>query len=89
MNDLFDQAAAEAAEAAGEWSTAIALVGAYAECYSQDPHRHNAHLWHIDLLARSGRLQQLTEYAVTDVHARRRLRRLRSEAGSSDPEPVI
>ncbi|GIF41674.1 hypothetical protein [Actinoplanes xinjiangensis] len=88
MNPPFDQAAAEAAEAAGDWSVAIALVGAYAECYSRDPHRHNAHLWHIDLLARAGRLTDLAEFAVTDVHARRRLQRLRAEPGGPPSEPA-
>ncbi|MBB2943217.1 hypothetical protein FB565_002930 [Actinoplanes lutulentus] len=86
MNAPFDQATAEAAEAAEDWSTAIFLVSAYAECYSKDHHRHNAHLWHIDLLAKAGRLKDLAELAVTDVHARRRLHRLESEPGSPNPE---
>lgn len=86
VDEPFDQATAEAAEARGDWATAIAMVGAYAECYSKDHHRHNAHLWHVDLLAKAGCLQELTEYAVIDVHARRRLQRLRSEQGDPNPE---
>lgn len=54
---------------------AIALVSAHAECFSADPSRHDSHLWHMDLLARADRFSELTERAITDVHARRRLNR--------------
>jgi hypothetical protein len=84
MDVIFDQALAEAAEARGDWATAIAMVSAYAECYSKDSHRHNAHLWHFDLLVKAGRLEELAEYSRVDVHARRRLRRLPSESGGSN-----
>jgi hypothetical protein len=55
----FDQASAEAAEARGDWATAIAMVSEFAECYSRDPYRHNAHLWHMDLLVKAGLLREL------------------------------
>ncbi|WP_422741462.1 hypothetical protein ACN27B_22510 [Micromonospora sp. WMMD754] len=79
MGTIFDRAAAEAAQERGDWTTAIALVEAYAECYSRDPDRHDAHLWHLDLLVRAGRLGELAGLAGTDVHARRRLDRARRE----------
>ncbi|MGI5176330.1 hypothetical protein ACQEVZ_08385 [Dactylosporangium sp. CA-152071] len=81
METWFDHAAAEAAEARGDWTTAIAVVSEFAECYSQDFHRHNAHLWHMDLLARAGLLDELADQAGIDVHARRRLDRLLFEEG--------
>ncbi|MEU0559548.1 hypothetical protein [Dactylosporangium sp. NPDC006015] len=81
METWFDHAAAEAAEARGDWTTAIAVVSEFAECYSQDFHRHNAHLWHMDLLARAGLLDELADQAGVDVHARRRLDRLLFEEG--------
>ena len=71
----FDQASAEAAEARGDWATAIAMVSESAECYSRDPYRHNAHLWHMDLLVKAGLLRELADRADIDVHARRQLDR--------------
>ena len=65
---------ARQAERREDWDTAISLVSAHAECYSADHHAHNNHLWHMDLLARAGRLDELTRLARSDVHARRRLR---------------
>ncbi|MFB7502079.1 hypothetical protein [Streptomyces broussonetiae] len=75
----FEQA--QAAEQRRDWDTAIALVSAYAECCSTDPSRHDSHLWHMDLLARAERLSELTERALTDVHARRRLNASLRERG--------
>lgn len=72
---------AEAAERIGDWEAAIVLVAARAECYSADSGAHGDHLWHMDLLARAGRLPDLTERALTDVHARRRLNRSLRERG--------
>ncbi|MFE6976314.1 hypothetical protein [Streptomyces sp. NPDC057682] len=69
----FEQA--EEAERAQDWDTAIALVSARAECYSDDHNLHGNHLWHMDLLAGAGRFPELTELARTDPHARRRLNR--------------
>jgi hypothetical protein len=66
---------ARAAEQLRDWDAAIALVSARAECYSTDPYMHNNHLWHMDLLVGAGRFSELTELALTDVHARRRLNR--------------
>ncbi|MFG3421007.1 hypothetical protein [Micromonospora sp. NPDC048063] len=81
MTARFDQASAEAAEARGDWATAIALVSEFAECYSRDPYRHNAHLWHMDLLAKAGLLRELVDRAEMDVHARRHLDRFLYEEG--------
>ncbi|WP_203993158.1 hypothetical protein [Virgisporangium aurantiacum] len=67
--------AAQAAEQRGDLHKAIELVGSVAECYSRDPYLHNAHLWHLDLLARAGRLDELASLGESDVHARRRLDR--------------
>ncbi|KAB1982809.1 hypothetical protein [Streptomyces triticiradicis] len=75
----FEQA--QAAERRRDWDAAIALVSAHAECYSTDHSRHDSHLWHMDLLARAERLPELTERALTDVHARRRLDRALRERG--------
>jgi hypothetical protein len=72
---------ARAAEQLRDWDAAIALVSARAECYSTDHHMHDNHLWHMDLLVRSGRFSELTELALTDVHARRRLNRSLREQG--------
>ncbi|SCE57420.1 DUF6879 family protein [Streptomyces sp. CB02613] len=72
---------AQAAEQVSDWDTAISLVSAHAECYSIDSHAHGNHLWHMDLLARAERFDQLAELAVTDVHARRRLNRSLHEQG--------
>jgi hypothetical protein len=72
---------AQAAEQRRDWDAAIALVSAHAECYSTDPSRHDSHLWHMDLLARAERLPELTERALTDVHARRRLNTSLRERG--------
>ncbi|MCT9006751.1 hypothetical protein ACWGKW_28360 [Streptomyces sp. NPDC054766] len=77
--EWFEQA--QAAEQRRDWDAAIALVSAHAECYSTDPYRHNSHLWHMDLLARAERLPELTERALTDVHARRRLNTSLRERG--------
>jgi hypothetical protein len=71
----FDHAAVEAAEARGDWVTAIAMVSEFAECYSADAYRHNAHLWHMDLLVKARLLRELGNRADIDVHARRRLDR--------------
>ncbi|MBY8874188.1 hypothetical protein K7640_20375 [Micromonospora sp. PLK6-60] len=65
--------AARDAESRADWATAIALLAPVAECYSADHARHHAHLWHLDLLARTGRRGELAALARTDVHARRRL----------------
>ncbi|MEV0096025.1 hypothetical protein [Streptomyces sp. NPDC050738] len=75
----FEQA--RAAEERGDWDTAIALVSAHAECCSADSSAHGNHLWHMDLLARAGRLTELTALAVDDLHARRRLNRWFREQG--------
>jgi hypothetical protein len=58
------------------------LVSAHAECFSTDHSMHGNHLWHMDLLARAGRFPQLTELALTDVHARRRLNRSLRDQGT-------
>ncbi|WP_406477526.1 hypothetical protein [Streptomyces sp. NBC_01615] len=72
---------ARAAEQLRDWDAAIALVSARAECYSTDHYMHGNHLWHMDLLARAGRFSELTDLALTDVHARRRLNRSLREQG--------
>lgn len=72
----FDAAAARVAEDRGDFDTAIALVGPFGECFSDDLDRHEAHLWHVDLLGRAGRTAELAEMGRTDEHARRRLNRL-------------
>ncbi|MEU2494033.1 hypothetical protein [Streptomyces sp. NPDC007883] len=77
--EWFEQA--RAAERLRDWDTAIALVRAHAECYSIDPYMHDNHLWHMDLLACAERLSELTERALTDVHARRRLNTTLCERG--------
>ncbi|MFE1790656.1 hypothetical protein ACFW7J_20050 [Streptomyces sp. NPDC059525] len=76
---------AEEAEQRQDWDTAITLVGSHAECYSVDHYAHNNHLWHMSLLARADRLEELAELALTDVHARRRLNRsLRDQGKEAD-----
>lgn len=75
----FEQA--REAEQVRDWDTAVALVSAHAECFSDDPDKHDSHLWHMDLLARADRLAELTEIALTDAHARRRLNRTLRERG--------
>ncbi|WP_329344980.1 hypothetical protein OG252_51325 [Streptomyces sp. NBC_01352] len=70
-----------AAENLRDWDAAIALVSARAACYSTDHYMHDNHLWHMDLLVRAGRFSELTELALTDVHARRRLNRSLREQG--------
>lgn len=75
----FEQA--RAAERLRDWDAAIVLVSAHAECYSNDPDMHDNHLWHMDLLAHAERIPELTERALTDVHARRRLNRSLRERG--------
>nr|WTB28692.1 hypothetical protein OG781_03225 [Streptomyces sp. NBC_00830] len=77
--EWFEQA--RAAELLPDWEAAIALVSAHAECYSTDHYMHGNHLWHMDLLARAERFSELTELALTDVHARRRLNRSLCERG--------
>ncbi|MGR6975084.1 hypothetical protein ACU639_36855 [Streptomyces cynarae] len=77
--EWFEQA--RAAEQLRDWDAAIALVSAHAECYSTDHYMHDNHLWHMDLLARAERFSELTELALTDVHARRRLNRSFRERG--------
>ncbi|MFI6645419.1 hypothetical protein [Streptomyces sp. NPDC050504] len=69
------------AEQSGDWDAAISLVSARAECYSSVFHAHDNHLWHMDLLIRAERFDQLTKLALTDVHARRRLNRSLHERG--------
>ncbi|MCX4539063.1 hypothetical protein [Streptomyces sp. NBC_01565] len=66
---------ARAAEQFEDWDTAIALVSARAECYSADHNAHDSHLWHMDLLVCAERFTELTELALRDVHARRKLNR--------------
>ncbi|MFI6874582.1 hypothetical protein ACIBL6_14175 [Streptomyces sp. NPDC050400] len=75
----FEQASA--AETAGDWDIAIDLVSARAECYSTDYSAHGNHLWHMDLLVRAQRLDELAERARSDVHARRRLNRALRDQG--------
>ncbi|MFF0853272.1 hypothetical protein ACFYVM_19800 [Streptomyces sp. NPDC003280] len=77
--DWFEQA--RVAEQLRDWDAAIALVSAHAECYSTDHYMHDNHLWHMDLLARAERFSELTELALTDVHARRRLNRSLRDQG--------
>ncbi|MEV8002038.1 DUF6879 family protein [Streptomyces parvus] len=72
---------AQAAEQVSDWDTAISLLSAHAECCSIDSYAHGNHLWHMDLLVRAERFDQLAELAVTDVHARRRLNRALQEQG--------
>jgi hypothetical protein len=81
MEEQFDYASAESAEARGDWAMAIAMVAEFSECYSHDYHRHDAHLWHMELLVKAGLLPELAEYAKTDIHARRRLDRFLCEQG--------
>ncbi|MET7290502.1 hypothetical protein [Streptomyces sp. NPDC005573] len=77
--EWFEQA--RAAEQLRDWDAAIALVSARAECYSTDHSMHDNHLWHMDLLACAKRFSELTELALTDVHARRTLNRSLREQG--------
>lgn len=84
MTAQFDGASADAAEARGDWASAIAVVAGFAKCYSPDHHRHDAHLWHMDLLVKAGLLRELADRAETDVHARRRLNRFLYEEGRDD-----
>ncbi|MFE6860971.1 hypothetical protein [Nocardia sp. NPDC057668] len=83
--------AVRAAELRLDWDAAIAAVSSAAGCWSPDAGKHNAHLWHMDLLARAGRLDELAALGKTDVHARRRLERFlreneREDAGANVPE---
>lgn len=73
--------AVQAAEDRSDWDEAISVIGSVAECDSHDYIRHDAHLWHMDLLARAGRLDDLATRGETDRHARRRLDRLLYEEG--------
>lgn len=79
---------ARAAEQAHDWDVAITLVSAHAECFSDDPDMHDNHLWHMDLLARAERIPELTERALTDNHARRRLNGVDEDKSDGAP-PVI
>jgi hypothetical protein len=72
---------AQAAQERGDWDEAIAVVGSVAECFSPDPYLHNAHLWHMDLLAKAGRLDELARRGESDRCARRRLDRQLYEQG--------
>jgi hypothetical protein len=76
--------AIRAAEQRAEWDAAISVVSGVAECYSHDPDRHAAHLRHMDLLAKAGRLDELAVLGETDVHARRRLDRFLFDQGRDD-----
>jgi len=77
--------AAQAAEDRGDWDEAIALVSAVAECHSADYMRHDDHLWHMDLLVKAERLEELAVLAESDNHARRRLDRyLREQRRDQD-----
>ncbi|MGW2588745.1 hypothetical protein ACWCXC_00515 [Streptomyces sp. NPDC001515] len=92
----FEQA--EEAERLRDWDTALTLVSARAECFSDDHSLHGNHLWHMDLLVAAGRFQELAELALTDAHARRRLNRglrdrrlepaLRGRAEQGDPDAL-
>ncbi|WP_434743430.1 hypothetical protein [Micromonospora sp. SH-82] len=75
------------AEDRGDYDEAIAVLSDVAECYSVDYERHNAHLWHMDLLARAGRRTELAALGRHDAHARRRLNRLVREDGRADSSP--
>ncbi|WP_405791854.1 hypothetical protein OG753_37125 [Streptomyces sp. NBC_00029] len=75
---------ARAAKQIRDWDTAIALVSAHAECYSADYHAHDSHLWHMRLLVCAERFTELTELALTDVHARRRLNGSLHERGMDE-----
>lgn len=78
----FEQA--KEAEERRDWDTAIALVSAHAECYSADFYAHDHHLWHMELLARARRIEELGDLARVDVHARRKLNRLLREEAQKD-----
>lgn len=67
--------AARAAEARCDWDAAISAVKTFEECYSVDHNRHDAHLWHMDLLVKARHLDELAARGKNDVHARRRLDR--------------
>jgi hypothetical protein len=77
-------AAVRAAENRGDWDEAISMISSVAECFSLDYVRHDAHLWHMDLLAEAGRLDELAMRGETDTHARRRLDRLFYEEDRDD-----
>ncbi|ONI81595.1 hypothetical protein ALI144C_20045 [Actinosynnema sp. ALI-1.44] len=74
-------AVVRASEKRGDWDKAITVVGSVAECSSPDPYLHDAHLWHMDLLAKAGRLDELARWGERDRCARRRLDRLLYEQG--------
>jgi hypothetical protein len=65
--------AVQAAEDRCDWDEAIAVISSIAECDSHDYVLHNAHLWHMDLLAKAGQLDELAIRGETDRHALRRL----------------
>ncbi|KDN81085.1 hypothetical protein [Kitasatospora cheerisanensis] len=64
-------------------------MSARAECYSADPALHNNHLWHLDLLARAGRVPDLEHLALTDRHALRRLTRLLRDRAADNQRPPL
>ena len=66
---------ARSAEERQAWDEALSIVSPIAECDSHDYLRHDAHLWHMDLLAQAGRLDELGVLAESDRHARRQLDR--------------
>ncbi|MGV9823607.1 hypothetical protein [Nocardia xishanensis] len=57
--------AVRAAEVRGDWGAAISVVSAAAKCCSADADMHNAHLWHMDLLVKAGRIDELATLAET------------------------
>jgi hypothetical protein len=77
-------AAAREAEERGAWDEAISIVSAVADWRSEDYFLADAHLWHLDLLARAGRLSELAELGKSHATARRRLNRHLYENGKAD-----
>jgi hypothetical protein len=73
--------AVHAAERRGDWDEGISVISSVAECDSRDDARHDAHLWHMRLLVKAGRLDELAIRGETDRHARRRLDRMLYEEG--------
>jgi hypothetical protein len=76
--------AARAAEERGAWGEAISLVSAFADCKTLDYRVRDAHLWHMQLLAKAGRLDVLAQLAETCKHARRQFNRHLVENGQAD-----
>jgi hypothetical protein len=77
-------AAAREAEERGDWDKAISIVSAVADIKSPDDNIAQAHFWHIVLLARAGRLDELAELAKSDGFARRQLDIRLREDGNID-----